>query len=101
MQIEDEILMAALKVSNGQNPEEALDCLHGKIKASEDALVHDLEALNWFDLSIPTDLLKCQCSKSLPSHEVNNSLVSQNVFERPVGQTGEFIVVPSHETLSH
>lgn len=93
--------MAAMKVSNGQDLDEVLDCLHAKIKASEDALVHDLEALNWFDLSIPTHLLKCQPSTSLPLPEVSYSSVLQNVIGDPAGQTREFIVIPSHEPLSH
>jgi hypothetical protein len=65
MVIEDHILLAALKLSHGEDLITTITCLHEEIKASEDVLTpQSLEAFNQFDLSIPTDLLDCQSSQS-------------------------------------
>lgn len=87
-----------------------MSCLYAQIKSSEDALTHDLEACNWFDLSIPTHLLNCQPSQSLPAAEINYSSVLQNAFQRAAGHDqqawtltspGEAMLIASQETLTN
>ena len=85
MVMEDHVLSAAMKLSHGEDLRTTISCLHEGIKASEDVLTHDLEAFNWFDLSIPTDLLNCQPLQSLPAAEINYSLLLLNKFQNPVG----------------
>ena len=83
--MEDHILSAAMKLSHGEDLKTTICCLHDGIKASEDALTRDLEAFNWFDLSIPTDLLNCQPSQSLPAAEINYSSLLPSEFQNPAG----------------
>jgi hypothetical protein len=83
--MEDHVLSAAMKLSHGEDLITTITGLHEGIKASEDALTHDLEAFNWFNLSIPTDLLICQPSQSLPTAEINYSSLLLNQFKTPVG----------------
>jgi hypothetical protein len=79
--MENHILSAALKLSYGKDLATTISHLHDGIKAAEDALTRDLQACNWFDLSIPTDLLHCQPSQSLPEAEINySSLLLQNAL---------------------
>ena len=66
MVMEDHVLLAAMKLSHGEDLRMTISCLHEGIKASEDTLTCNVEAFNWFDLSISTDLLNCQPSQSLP-----------------------------------
>jgi hypothetical protein len=54
--MEDHVLSAAMKLSHGEDLMTTITGLHEGIKALEDALTHNLEAFNWFNLSIPTDL---------------------------------------------
>jgi hypothetical protein len=56
MMMEDHILLAAMKLSHGEDLITIITGLHKGIKASEDALTCDLEAFNWFNLSIPFNL---------------------------------------------
>jgi hypothetical protein len=83
--MEDHILSAAMKLSYGEDLQKTLSCLHDDIKASEDTLTHDLEACNWFNLSIPTMLLNCQPFQSLPAAEIDYSSVLQKAFDNLVG----------------
>jgi hypothetical protein len=85
MVMEDHVLSAAMKLSHGEDLITTITCLHEGIKALEDALTHDLEAFNWFNLSIPTDLLICQPSQSLPTAEINYSLLFPSQFKTLVG----------------
>jgi hypothetical protein len=85
MVMEDHVLLAAIKLSHGENLITTITGLHEGIKALEDALTRDLEAFNWFNLSIPTDLLICQPSQSLLAAEINYSLLLPNQFKIPVG----------------
>jgi hypothetical protein len=62
--MEDYILSAAMKLSHGEDLWTTMSCLHDEIKASEDVLICDPKACNWFDLSIPTELLNRQPSQS-------------------------------------
>ena len=52
MRMEDHILLAAFSLSE--------DCLNSSIKASQGALTDDPEAMHWFNLGIPTHLLRFQ-----------------------------------------
>jgi hypothetical protein len=85
MVMEDHVLLAAMKLSHGETLITTTTGLHEGIKASEDALTHDLEAFNWFNLSIPTDLLICQPSQSLPAAKINYSSLLLNQFKTLVG----------------
>jgi hypothetical protein len=85
MVIKDHVLLAAIKLSYGEDLITTMTGLHEEIKASEDALTHNLEAFNWFNLSIPTDLLICQLSQSLPAAEIDHSSLLPNQFKTPVG----------------
>lgn len=79
--MENHILSAALKLSYGKDLATTISHLHDGIKAAEDVLTRDLQACNWFNLSIPTDLLHCQPSQSLPEAEINySSLLPQNAL---------------------
>jgi hypothetical protein len=80
MVMEDHVLSAAMKLSHGEDLITTTS-LHEGIKASEDVLTHNLEAFNWFNLSIPTDLLICQPSQSLLTAERNYSLLLPNQFK--------------------
>ena len=71
MVMEAHVLSAAIKLSHGEDLRMTISCLHEGIKASKDVLTHDLQAFNWFDLSIFTDILNCQPSQSLPAAEIN------------------------------
>jgi hypothetical protein len=71
MVMEDHVLLAAMKLSHGEDLITTITGLHEGIKALEDVLTHNLEAFNWFNLSIPTDVLICQPSQSLPAAEIN------------------------------
>jgi hypothetical protein len=62
MVMEDHILLAAMKLSHSEDLITTITGLHEEIKASEDVLTCNLEAFNWFNLFIPTDLLICQPS---------------------------------------
>jgi hypothetical protein len=85
MVIKNHVLSAAMKLSHGEDLITTITGLHEGIKALEDALTHNLEAFNWFHLSIPTDLLICQPSQSLPAAEINYSSLLLNQFKTPVG----------------
>ena len=85
MVMEDHVLLAAMKLSHGEDLRTTISCLHEGIKALEDVLTCNLEAFDWFDLFIPTDLLNCQLSQSLPAAEINYLLLLPNKFENPVG----------------
>ena len=78
-------VLAAMKLSHGEDLRMTVSCLHEGIKASEDALTCDLEAFNWFDLSILTDLLSCQPYQSLPVAEINYWSLLPNKFKNLVG----------------
>lgn len=104
IQIENHILMAAMTLSHGEDLAETMTSLHMQIKGCEDMLTRDLEACNWFDLSIPTDLLNCQPSQSLPSAEINYASVLQTAFQhlvaydqetRPYQQSGGLVSPPN------
>lgn len=82
--MEDHILSAALKLSYGENFGTTLTCLHDGIKATENSLTRDLEACNWFDLSIPTNALNNQPSQSLPAAEIDYSSLLQTALEKLV-----------------
>ena len=60
MWMEDHILLAAFSLSEGANLESVMDCLNSSIKASQGALTDDPEAMHWFNLGIPTYLLRFQ-----------------------------------------
>ena len=85
MVMEDHILSASMKLFHGKDLRTTISCLHEGIKASEDVLTHDLEAFNWFNLSIPTDLLNCQPLQSLPAAENNYLSLLLNEFQNLVG----------------
>jgi hypothetical protein len=85
MVMEDHVLLAAIKLSHGEDLITTITGLHEGIKALEDALTRNLEAFNWFNLSIPTDLLICQPSQSLPAAEINYSSLLPNQFKILVG----------------
>jgi hypothetical protein len=85
MVMEDHIFSAAMKLSQGEDLITTITGLHEGIKALEDALTRDLEAFNWYNLSIPTDLLICQPSQSLPAAEINYSSLLLNQFKTLVG----------------
>jgi hypothetical protein len=85
MVIEDHVLLAAMKLSHGENLITTITGLHKGIKALEDALTRNLEAFNWFNLSIPTDLAICQPLQSLLAAEINYSSLLLNQFKTPVG----------------
>jgi hypothetical protein len=89
MVMEDHVLSAAMKLSHGEDLITTITNLHEGIKALEDALTHNLEAFNWFNLSIPTGLLICQPSQSLPAAEINYSSLLLNQFKTPVGLENE------------
>ena len=85
MVMEDHVLLAAMKLSHGEDLRTTISCLHEGTKALEDVLTCSLEAFNWFDLSIPTDLLNCQLSQSLPVAEINYLLLLPNEIKNLVG----------------
>ena len=74
-----------MKLSHGKDLRMTISCLHEGIKASEDALTCDLEAFNWFNLSISTNLLNCQPLQSLLAAEINYLSLLPNKFKNPVG----------------
>jgi hypothetical protein len=85
MAMEDHILSAAMKLSHGEDLVTTMSCLHDGIKASEDALSHDVQACNWFCLTKPTDCLNVQPSPSSHTEEFDHSSLSQNPFKNLVG----------------
>ena len=100
MVMEDHVLLAAMKLSHGEDLRMTISCLHEK--ASEDALTDNLEAFNWFDLSIPTDLLNCQLFQSLPAAEINYLLLLLNTIKNLVGlkNAGGLASPPAHPRAS-
>ena len=85
MVIRDHVLLAAMKLSHGEDLRTTISCLYEGIKASEDTLTCNVEAFNWFDLSIPTDLLNCQPSQSLPVAEINYLSLLTNRIKNLIG----------------
>ena len=85
MVMEDHVLLAAMKLSHGEDLRMMISCLQKGIKASEDVLTCSLETFNWFDLSIPTDLLNCQPCQFLPAAEINYLSLLPNEIKNLVG----------------
>jgi hypothetical protein len=93
--MEDHILSAAMKLSQGKHLETTMSSLYEAIKASEHLLTSDLEASKWFDLSVPTDLLNSPSAYPSLAAAINQAN-SHNSLKRLVGNknTGGLVTPP-------
>jgi hypothetical protein len=87
--LEDHILLAAVKISHGEDLGTTMSCLHDGMEALEDALCGDAQACDWFCLTKPTDCSTFQPSLLPEREESDHSSLSWNAFCNQVTDENE------------